>query len=672
MRLQKLFFSLSLWISTLLILFSPSAYAETSLTLESTPGDFIGQGVTKTYTPTDGIFSIDPIIESDIPNGIEIFFSNKEIYWYLVFTSQEGTPFLEGTFELAKRYPYNEPSHPGMEITGDGRGCSELSGSFQVEHVQFDKEGNILSFAIHFTQQCESTLSPPLRGHVYYNYRINADTDGDGLTDDEERIYGTRADLGDTDRDGINDPQELLDYTNPLDRGSRIHSLSNTLCADWNGFFGGMLNVYEHVNLGVRKNTFQTSLYSLDGTLQSLEQFFIAPGAQHDHIISSMKGYTRNSYGRVCTHALDAHRGEVDGQMLYYKLGREGFSQEGIQFALAMPLTNGIPGAQFVSLNTFQPSLDRKDRPNLVTNWIHLTNEESTPQKGRLIYYNQSGALLKSQKFTLGAGRKRDFPGHSVGPNRVGLIEFRPENTAAKFQLRSVRYLYDNKGNRESFTNAVQLEGKVGSGQLLSAPVDTRNQTSVLEVANTTNKEIATIINIYDQTGWLKQTLSLFLAPHQTEHLILNKVLRNKLGSVTIKSSTLSSVLGTVMQYGRTRTGGVSFLYGISAQEALGQILRGSYNSHLHQGCRLLIGNSRELAVSVTVSATRSDGSMLSHPLLQPPHIIPAHGVVELNICSVDSPNNQGVITLNPSEPNSIVSTILRTGRHYRIPTAVR
>jgi len=43
------------------------------------------------------------------------------------------------------------------------------------------------------------------------------DTDGDGLTNDEEATLGTDPNNPDTDGDGINDGQEVLDNTNPLD-----------------------------------------------------------------------------------------------------------------------------------------------------------------------------------------------------------------------------------------------------------------------------------------------------------------------------------------------------------------------------------------------------------------------------------------------------------------------
>ena len=42
------------------------------------------------------------------------------------------------------------------------------------------------------------------------------DTDGDGISDADELVYGTAVDNADTDGDGLNDPLELQMGTNPL------------------------------------------------------------------------------------------------------------------------------------------------------------------------------------------------------------------------------------------------------------------------------------------------------------------------------------------------------------------------------------------------------------------------------------------------------------------------
>lgn len=49
------------------------------------------------------------------------------------------------------------------------------------------------------------------------------DSDGDGLTDEQELARGTNPYLSDTDGDGISDGQELAQGTNPLDTNSNVH-----------------------------------------------------------------------------------------------------------------------------------------------------------------------------------------------------------------------------------------------------------------------------------------------------------------------------------------------------------------------------------------------------------------------------------------------------------------
>src|SRR3989339_27229 len=48
------------------------------------------------------------------------------------------------------------------------------------------------------------------------NYQPAVDTDGDGLTTEEELVFGTNPDLEDTDKDGYKDGQEITSLYNPL------------------------------------------------------------------------------------------------------------------------------------------------------------------------------------------------------------------------------------------------------------------------------------------------------------------------------------------------------------------------------------------------------------------------------------------------------------------------
>ena len=53
---------------------------------------------------------------------------------------------------------------------------------------------------------------------------------------------------------------------------------------------------------------------------------------------------------------------------------------------------------------------------------------------------------------------------------------------------------------------------------------------------------------------------------------------------------------------------------------------------------------------------------------------VPAHGLVNENICSKDQPNVYGVVSVQPETVNSLYGTVVRLGENdqYRFPTPVR
>jgi hypothetical protein len=66
------------------------------------------------------------------------------------------------TYDGARRYPFNDAA-PGLSISGDGRGCNELSGTFTVNKIEFDAAGTLRAFEVTFEQHCEH-FTPALRG----------------------------------------------------------------------------------------------------------------------------------------------------------------------------------------------------------------------------------------------------------------------------------------------------------------------------------------------------------------------------------------------------------------------------------------------------------------------------------------------------------------------------
>ena len=125
------------------------------------------------------------------------------------------------------------------------------------------------------------------------------------------------------------------------------------------------------------------------------------------------------------------------------------------------------------------------------------------------------------------------------------------------------------------------------------------------------------------------------------------------------------------MHYGRTATNGINFVYGIIGKEPLGTTLKSSYNSFLGQGCELIVANSSNTATQITISMVRLDGTEVLEGDVSS---IPAKGSAAYDICANDNADQYGVVTVEASAANRLLSTIVRIGANndYRFPTPVR
>jgi Ca2+-binding RTX toxin-like protein/methionine-rich copper-binding protein CopC len=149
---------------------------QTSIHLESEPGDWVGQG--QLYSFIDGIgeitaFAYDATGDG-LVDGLEVSYDDDVHSWDLRFsTTQLGTNLVPGTYLNAERYALASPGHPGLEVTGDGRGQSFVFGSFIVDDAVFDYSGpspTVVSLSITFEQHSEVPDAPALFGTVNVNY----------------------------------------------------------------------------------------------------------------------------------------------------------------------------------------------------------------------------------------------------------------------------------------------------------------------------------------------------------------------------------------------------------------------------------------------------------------------------------------------------------------------
>lgn len=130
------------------------------LMMTSDPGDYIGQGRSYSYvTPPDPILATRPTTHNEV--GLQIG------GWMLAFAAPGARRLTPGTYPGAQRASF-KGSHPGLEVTGQGRGCNLLTGSFTVTALDYTRTGEIKDLVVSFEQHCEGEPAA-LRGTLSYH-----------------------------------------------------------------------------------------------------------------------------------------------------------------------------------------------------------------------------------------------------------------------------------------------------------------------------------------------------------------------------------------------------------------------------------------------------------------------------------------------------------------------
>lgn len=141
----------------------PVAAQSTLLFMHSQPGDYIGAGVTRAWTPLDGNFTAT----RNFDNGVSVHFNGGPDWWFLDFAAAQDALLAPGSYDGATRFPFQSPTTPGLSVSGTGRGCNTLTGRFDVFEVVYGPNDTILAFAANFEQHCEGA-SPALFGSIRF------------------------------------------------------------------------------------------------------------------------------------------------------------------------------------------------------------------------------------------------------------------------------------------------------------------------------------------------------------------------------------------------------------------------------------------------------------------------------------------------------------------------
>ena len=130
--------------------------------LESEPGDYIGAGANYLYTGATAVVTVNAA-NARLSVGI-----NGNEGWNGDFQAMSSISLLEiGYYPDVQRYPFHNPTKGGLSWSGEGRGCSSVTGWFVVDSVTYD--GNTLTaVSLRFEQLCDDSFGA-LRGEVHWD-----------------------------------------------------------------------------------------------------------------------------------------------------------------------------------------------------------------------------------------------------------------------------------------------------------------------------------------------------------------------------------------------------------------------------------------------------------------------------------------------------------------------
>lgn len=129
--------------------------------LTSDRGDYIGAGKQYLYTPADALMNV-VATNGQLSVGIQ-----GDESWDGNFMLPASTLKLtKGLFENTERYPFQSLTQNGLDWSGEGRGCNQSTGWFQIDQVNYI--GNALnSIDLRFEQRCEKG-NKALRGQIHW------------------------------------------------------------------------------------------------------------------------------------------------------------------------------------------------------------------------------------------------------------------------------------------------------------------------------------------------------------------------------------------------------------------------------------------------------------------------------------------------------------------------
>ena len=127
--------------------------AMTAVVLDGEAGDSISEGHTWTFVDPSKIF----VMDLTTPSWLRLTIQSTS-FWSIDLRAPDASTLAVGSYENAERAAFASPGHPGLDVTGDGRGCNTVSGRFTIHEATWGSDGKPSVFAATLEQHCEGNV----------------------------------------------------------------------------------------------------------------------------------------------------------------------------------------------------------------------------------------------------------------------------------------------------------------------------------------------------------------------------------------------------------------------------------------------------------------------------------------------------------------------------------
>ena len=130
---------------------------------ESADGDYVGLGKTYSFDRRSA-----PVTVSGSGMPLDIRVSGDDVWAAEIHSPAAQLRLAAGYYPDVKGARFSNPVKGGMSWTAAGRGCSESTGWFVVDLIEYDTSGTVKRLDLRFEQHCEGRAAP-LRGAIHYD-----------------------------------------------------------------------------------------------------------------------------------------------------------------------------------------------------------------------------------------------------------------------------------------------------------------------------------------------------------------------------------------------------------------------------------------------------------------------------------------------------------------------